>query len=307
MTKSHSQQTSDLLARLFAQEGRAAAGKRGRPRGAALQGLLSENPAFAQQLERIRADSVSYTQEGLRQLISSRPAKAVDFRELRKSALEQAPPDKRTEQLRVSSMSRVSASSSDPTLLSGEISLTQDATQELHAHVDGDGLGWAPEYAVAFAIPFGFLFPYTTDKWDRKAASFEFDYTAPADGKYILTVTLAAYGTYDLAADDGWPDSKNAEARVTAAIDGHALTPSDYTHMNARDIFHKGDDNILEAGTFSGIVTLKSMVELRKGPQEMWAAIKAEVSARGDGSTADLNLSGPTGGAACFAFDIVPV
>ena len=307
MTKAPTHEISnELLTKLLARDAKAAA-FRGRPRGAALQEVLRENPAIAQQLDRIRADSTAYTREGLRRLVTNHRAPDVDFRELRKSALEQRPTDNRAEHLRLSSMRLITASSSDPVPLSGEIALTQDPNQQLHAHIDGDGLGWTLEPAMAFAMPFGFAVPVTTDKWNEAVAGFSVDFNAPAEGQYILTVTLAAYGTYALAADDGWPDSKNARASVIAAIDGKALTPSMYSDMNAVEFFAKGDDNILETGSFSGIETLKSMVYLKKGSRQLWASIKAQVSARGEGSIADLDLSGTTGGAACLAFSVTPI
>jgi hypothetical protein len=198
------------------------------------------------------------------------------------------------------------ASSDDPPAKVNETLNPPSFYQHDHIHVEGEGDGLDYAAVIRTALIFPFLLPIGWPAVGTGAgahAQYDFTFTPPVDGQYSFSALLIAYGTYALAADDGWPDSKEAACNVY----GQLYAPNDdpATDKGYQVMFDRGDDNILEADNFSVMTEVSRIAHCKGGTAlDLHAGIQALVMARGDGSIADMDLSQQTGAFVCLGLTV---
>ncbi len=278
----------------------------GRPRATALAEWLTQVD-FREHLKKIRADSAEYTRKGLKDLMATVRPERIDREGIEKFVQAQAKASSsRSSLFSAEALTLRSASSGDP---EPRERLLQPGSfyQYDHIHVDGegDGLDYQTLFSTLFIAPF--LLPIASlggsGTWAYAQPSWEFSFTPTDPGDYAFSATLIASGTYALAADDGWPDSKEAACKITASL----YAPSNLATVNTRNrvMFDRRDDNILEAESFFFIDKVSSVGYCEAGVEvKPQAAIFAEIMARGDGSHADLDCSGNVGFFACMGLNV---
>lgn len=282
----------------------------GRPRGAALA-ELTKLPGFSDRIAKIRADSKEYTRNGLQERVAQVKPNPIDHELLASFVRSQVEAAPNSTFMNASTIELHTASGDNPGQALESITLPAENPYQydrVRVEGEGDGLNYGGLAFQAFT-PFPFLMPLWGGSGGTRAEKsviYKFQYTPPADGRYEFSVYLLGWGAYALAADDGWPDSKEVSCglygQIIAPLDAFSSGP---THAT---MFERGDDNILEADTFAAAYEFRSSAQCQGGVQlDLSAGLAAAVLARGDGSTAEMDFSLEKGGFACLGLTVTQV
>jgi hypothetical protein len=268
--------------------------------------LLEERPETSADLKKIREESNLFVRESIKNLKAQHLKQTVDPQMLLKLGTASVPPNlpgTASPQATEAHLSDIDSGS--------EQDLNPTVPQWIALTAQGRGDGWSKGGAVAatfLPLGLGFAGGVYDDIADIKYLQYRFEYTAPAPGDYLFSVWYLAWGTYTLVADDGWPDTKNASLKIWAT-NGSIHSPNLDVALTRQTLLERGDDNINETSTFAEAICVRSNVTLVGGLNEyLWSFICMEVSARGDESVAQIDMTPPAGGGIFAArYEIAPI
>jgi hypothetical protein len=205
-----------------------------------------------------------------------------------------------------------------PDLLKIYLSPSPAVYQHCHVHAAGKGDG------IGASV---WLWGFDDEQWDSCRVDYDFSFTPLSNGTYNIWTSILSAGPYYLVADDGALNSKNVtcglgvtfkvQQKYTVPVTpmpgvvGSAMlspTMSSFDYYEGFNLFEDGGQNISVQDSAIGThVFDQTFYFLQNNPVTINLSFTALVVARGDGSVADLDLSGNNGAIACPGVQITQI